>query len=210
MYPAPIQQLIEQLQKLPTVGPRTAARFALHLVRARQEERDALESAIHAINDNIALCRFCFQPYEKRDASSEILCTICRSPQRQKSHTLCIVEGEADAAAIEDTGQYKGLYFVLGGTVDRLQKEDIEAIRVKELTQRVRNPGEYGLEGVTVEEVIIATNPTTEGEATRLLVERELSEFSIQITRLGRGLPVGGELEYADEATLTSALEGRH
>ncbi len=206
-YPAPVQRLIEQLQKLPTVGPRTAARFALYLTKMPESEFEQLVSALQQLKQNIALCLFCFKPYEKTDNEQQ-LCEHCSNPERDDSR-LCIVEKEADLTSLESTGEYNGLYFILGGALDRLRKENIDDLRIKELKQRITNPAQYGLENTAPEEVIIATNPTGEGEATRLLLERELGEFDIKITRLGRGLPIGGELEYADEETLASALSNR-
>ena len=119
---------------------------------------------------------------------------------------LCIVEKETDLYALEQTGKYKGLYFILGGTVASLKQEDIQKLRIKEVLERIKNPA---IPGASFKEIIIATNPTTEGMATALYLRRALEEFNIKITKLGLGLPVGGELEYADQETLSSALEER-
>jgi len=197
MYPPSIQKLIDLFSKFPTVGPRTASRFVFYLVGKSKEEVDKLVVAILDLKKNVKLCKLCFNPFEGEGE----LCEICSNPARDKS-LLCIIEKETDLLVIEKTKKYKGLYFILGGTVSRLKKADIEKLRTKESEERVKNHPE-------IKEIIIAVNPTTEGEATALYLERLLKPLNIKITRLGRGLPVGGELEYADEETLGSALEGR-
>jgi len=196
-FPPTIQKLIDLFSKFPTVGPRTAARFVFYLLGKPKEEIDELVAAIQDLKNNVKICPLCFKPFEK-----EIdFCEICSNPTRDKT-LLCIVEKEIDLIALEKTKKYNGLYFILGGTVSRLKKADIEKLRVKELEKRVKNyPG--------IKEIITAMNPTVDGEATALYLERLLKPYNKKITRLGRGLPVGGELEYADEETLGSALEGR-
>jgi len=148
------------------------------------------------LRKSIKICSFCFNPFEALDEKD--LCPICRDNSRNKT-LLCIVEKEIDLISIENTKKYKGLYFILGKRID-LKKNDKNTM-VEELKQRIENSN--------FQEIIIAFNPTTEGEATSLYIQRELKPFNIKITRLGRGLPVGGELEYADEDTLSSAFEGR-
>jgi len=204
MYPHSIQKLIDLFSKLPTVGPRTASRFVFYLVGKSKEDVDKLVAAILDLKKNVKLCKLCFNPFEGEGE----LCEICSNPARDKS-LLCIIEKETDLLVIEKTKKYKGLYFILGGQVSTFKKADIEKLRTKELEERVKNHPE-------IKEIIIATNPTTEGEATALYLERLLKPLNlpagrqvIKTTRLGRGLPVGGELEYADEETLGSALEGR-
>jgi len=200
VYPASIQKLIEKFSKFPTVGPRTAARFVFYLLRISKEEIEELIKLISELRQNIKTCQFCFNPFEGEGE----LCPICQDKTRDKS-LLCIVASETDLQVIEKTKKYNGLYFILGGTVSALKKEDIEKLRVKELQERIKNHPEF-------QEIIIATNPTPDGEATALYLERLLKKnlpAGRQVTRLGRGLPVGGELEYADEETLTSALESR-
>jgi recombination protein RecR len=197
MYPKSIQNLIDKFSKFPTVGPRTAARFVFYLLRIPKEEIDGLIKLISELRQNIKTCQSCFDSFEGEDE----LCPICQNKTRDK-RLLCIVANETDLTAIEKTRKYKGLYFVLGGTVSKLKKEDIEKLRVKELQERLKNHSE-------IEEIIIATNANTDGEATALYLERSLKPYNKKITRLGRGLPVGGELEYADEETLSSSLEGR-
>ncbi len=194
MYPPVIQKLIDLFSKFPTVGPRTAARFIFYLIKLPQEKFDELLDSITNLRKAIKICSFCFNPFEDSD---ETLCPICRNNSRDKI-LLCIVEKETDLISIEKTKKYKGLYFILGGTIN-LKKDS--KIRIEELKERIKNSD--------FQEIIIATNPTTEGEATALYIERELKPLGVKITRLGRGLPVGGELEYADEDTLGSAFEGR-
>lgn len=194
MYSPSIEKLIEQLSRFPTVGPRTAARFAFYLLKLPKEDIKKIIESLAELKNKIKLCSFCFKPFEAENN----LCEICSDGRRDKT-LLCVVEKETDLETIEKTKKYQGRYFVLGGTVSKLRKEDIEKLRIKELQERVRG----------VKEIIIATNPTTEGEATALYLERLLKPLNIKTTRLGRGLPVGGELEYADEETLSSALDNR-
>jgi len=197
MYSPPIQKLIDIFSKFPTVGPRTAARFVFYLIKLPQDKFEDLLQSIKEIRRAIKLCPSCFNPYDSSDSSSG-LCLICKDRLRDCS-LLCVVEKEEDLNSIEKTKKYKGLYFVLGGTINL--RKNKEGIRIEELKKRIeKNPPQ---------EIIIATNPTTEGEATAFLLERELKPFNIKTTRLGRGLPVGGELEYADSDTLESALETR-
>jgi len=214
MYSPLIQKLIEKFSKFPTIGPRTAARFVFYLLRADQKEIEEMISSISQLKKDIKSCSFCFNQFQPSLASASAgkgtgnLCSICSNPSREKS-LLCVVEKESDLEALEKTKRYKGLYFILGGVISTLQKKDLEKIRINELQNRIRNPESFNLFGVNFKEIIIATNPTPEGEATALYLERKLKPLGKKITRLGRGLPVGGELEYADEDTLGSALEGR-
>ncbi len=196
MYPKSIQKLIDLFSKFPTIGPRTAARFVFYLIKLPQEKFDELLVSITNLRKSIKICSSCFNPFESLNDAE--LCPICTDNSRDKT-LLCIVEKETDLISIEKTKKYKGFYFILGGTVN-LKKND-KNIRTEELKERIKNNG--------FKEIIIATNSTTEGETTALFIKRELKPFNIKITRLGRGLPVGGELEYADEETLTSAFEGR-
>jgi recombination protein RecR len=197
MYSKTVQKLIDLFSKFPTVGPRTAARFVFYLMHKPKEEIEELITSIANLKKNIKICPLCLNPYE----GEAELCPICSDSRRDKS-LLCIVSNETDLTAIEKTKKYQGLYFVLGGTVSRLKKADIEKLKIKELEKRIKNSRE-------IKEIILALNPTTEGEATTLYLERLLKPLNKKITRLGRGLPLGGELEYADEETLTSALESR-
>jgi len=198
MYPKSIQKLIDLFSKFPTVGPRTSARFVFYLLKLPKEEVDNLVSSITELKNNIKICELCFNPFE----GDGELCRICQDDRRDKT-LLCIIEKETDLIPLEKTKKFNGLYFILGGTASTLKKKDVEKLRIKELEERVKSHPE-------IKEIIIATNPTTEGNATTLYLERLLKPFGKKITRLGRGLPVGAELEYADEETLRAAFEGRH
>ncbi|XOA43029.1 MAG: recombination mediator RecR [Candidatus Nealsonbacteria bacterium] len=197
-YSPTIEKLIKLFSKFPTVGPKTAARFVFYLLKSKKEDIDELIDTIFRLKKNVKACNLCFNSFESSEAK---LCDICSNPTRDKS-LLCIIEKETDLLAIEKTKKYKGLYFILGGIISTLRKKDIEKIRTEELKERIEKDP-------VIKEIIIATNPTSEGEATALYLERLLDPFNKKITRLARGLPVGGELEYADEETLKSALEGR-
>jgi len=197
MFPPSIQKLIDLFSKFPTVGPRTAARFVFYLMKISKEETEGLINSISNLKKTVKICSFCFNPFEGEGE----LCKICADSSRDRT-LLCVVEKETDLFTLEKTKKYKGLYFILGGTVSTFKKADVEKLRNKELKERIKSYPE-------IKEVIIATNPTTEGEATALYLERLLKPFNKKTTRLGRGLPVGAELEYADEETLSSALESR-
>lgn len=215
MFPLSIQKLIDLFSKFPTVGPRTAARFVFYLIQLSDEEINELLNTITNLKKSIKTCSFCFNHFDANSSTEEKLCPICSNASRNKE-LLCIVEKETDLISIENTKQYKGLYFILGGTVSALRQKDIEKLRIKELEERIKNPQDFCLQGADFKEIIIAINPTTEGEATALFVERKLKSLQLpenkslpKITKLGKGLPVGGELEYADQETLKSAFEGR-
>lgn len=201
MYSPSVKKLIDLFSKFPTVGPRTASRFTFHLIRLPKEEIDDFLTAVAALRHKVKACPSCFNSFE----SVKDLCEICANPIRDKS-LLCVVANETDLDTLEKIKKYKGLYFVLGGQVSRLKKDDLGKLRIKELEERLKKSPE-------IKEIILALNPTTEGEVTALYLERILKPFCAtqgkKTTRLGRGLPVGGELEYADEETLLSALEGR-
>lgn len=200
MYSSSIQKLIGQFSRFPTVGPRTAARFVFYLLNLTKEERNELAKSISLLGEKVKLCSFCFKSFEPFETAQgkNNLCEICSDANRDKT-MLCVVEKETDLETIEKTRKYRGRYFILGGTVSKLRKEDIEKLRMKELQGRAKD----------VKEIIIAINPTTEGEATALYLERLLKPLNIKITRLGRGLPAGSELEYADDETLSSAFDNR-
>lgn len=192
MYPPSIQKLIEIFSNFPTIGSRTATRFVFYLLKLPQEEFENFLTSLKEIKETTKICPSCFNCF----TSNEDLCPICKDNSRDKS-LLCIVEKEADLESLEKAQTYQGLYFILGGTVN-LKKMNI---RIKELKEKISN-GNF-------QEIVIATNPTPEGETTALYLERELKSFNIKTTRLGCGLPVGGELEYADEDTLKNALQHR-
>lgn len=200
MYPQPIKKLIDLFAKFPTVGPRSASRFVFYLLKTQKKEIDEFIESIQNLKEHVKICDFCFNPYSVADVEPKGFCRICSDKTRIRS-LICVVEKESDLEALEKTKTYKGLYFILGGTVGQLKKTEIENLPIEELKQR--------LEANKVQEVILATNLTTEGETTALYLERVIKPLGIKTTRLGRGLPIGGELEYADEETLRNALEGR-
>ena len=192
--PSALATLIEELVHLPGVGPKTAQRLAFHLLKAPRETAVALAEAIVALKDRTRLCARCFNIAEAD------LCGVCQDPRRD-SQILCVVEEVNDLLAIEKTREFRGLYHVLGGSLSPLDGRGPDQIRAKELTARLEAGG--------VREVILATNPNVEGEATALYLLRLLKPFAVKVTRIARGLPIGGDLEYADEVTLARALEGR-
>lgn len=192
--PGALSRLIGELLKLPGIGPKTAQRLAFYLLKVPQEEAAALAQALLDLKDKMRLCPVC------GNITEEELCFICRNPNRDPS-TLCVVEEANDLFALEKTREFRGLYHVLGGTISPLEGRGPEQLTAKELLKR--------LEGGTIKEVILATNPTVEGEATALYLSRLLKPLGVKVTRIARGLPMGGDLEYADEVTLAKALEGR-
>ncbi len=193
-YAPTLSRLIGELLKLPGIGPKTAQRLAFYLLKASKEEVFALSQAIVDVKEKLRLCPICL------NIAEEELCAICRDPGRDPS-ILCVVEEANDLLAIEKTREFKGLYHVLGGTISPLEGRGPDRLSTRELLQR--------LEGGTVKEVILATNPTAEGEATAMYLTRLLKPLGVRLTRIARGLPMGGDLEYADEVTLAKALEGR-
>src|SRR5262249_8022619 len=193
-YPEPVAGLIEALQRLPGIGPKTAQRLAFFLLKRPSDEVTALAESLTQLKALIVHCRVCF------NVTEEDPCRICRDPQRNP-RALCVVEEPNDLLAIERTGEFRGRYHVLLGALSPLDGIGPEDLKVRELLSR--------LEQDPVEEIILATNPSVEGEATALYLGKLLKPFAARITRIARGLPVGGDLEYADEVTLSKALEGR-
>ena len=189
-----ISRLIQELNKLPGIGPKSAQRLAYYLMRAPQEQAIQLAEAILSVKQKIRLCSTCF------NVTDVDPCIICRNEQRNRSQ-VCVVEQPQDILAIEHTGVYKGLYHVLHGAISPTEGIGTNDVRIKELAVRLQD-------GV-VKEVILATNTNLEGEQTAMYLNQLLSPLGINITRLARGLPFGTELEYADDTTLTRALEGR-
>lgn len=198
MFPPSLQNLINQLSKLPEIGPRAATRLAFYLINQDQKELDELSALIKNLKAKIGLCSQCFNLAEA-DSS---LCPICQDPKRDKT-IICLVEDILDIIPLEKTKQYQGLYHVLGGLISPSNGIGPEQLRIKELLERIKN------NQPSIKEIILALNPTTEGDTTALYLERLLKPFNIKITRLGRGLSTGSDLEYADENTLRSALLGR-
>lgn len=193
-YAKPLARLIGELEKLPGIGPKSAQRLAFHILRVSQDEARTLAEAITAVKDQIGYCRQCFHFTEQE------LCAICRDPRRDPS-LLCIVAEPRDLVAMEKTNEFKGLYHVLGGVISPMEGIGPEMLRIRELLHRVRDG--------TVKEAILATNPTIEGEATALYLSNLLKPLGIRVTRIAHGLPMGGDMDYADQATLIQALEWR-
>ena len=198
MYAPPVQRLITELSKLPGVGGRTAQRLAFHLLRASDEEAFALADAIREVKERIGLCEVCF------NLADGPRCRIC-ADERRDPDVICVVEEPSDVISIERTHEFGGRYHVLGGALSPIDGVDPEDLKIAELYARTVDPAH------PVREVVIATNPTTTGEATALHIAAELRERNpeISVTRLASGLPVGADLEYADELTLGRALAGR-
>lgn len=192
--PAALEELIQELSRLPGIGPKTAQRLAFHVLRAERSRTDALARAIVEVKTRIGYCTRCWNIAEGS------LCSVCESTRRDPS-VLCVVESPLDLLAIERTAEFQGLYHVLHGVISPIDGVGPEDIHVPELVQRVR-------EGV-VREVIVATDADIEGEATAVYLGRALAPLDVEVTRPAHGLPVGGDLEYADELTLARALTGR-
>jgi recombination protein RecR len=194
LYDGPVQSLIDELGRLPGIGPKSAQRIAYHLLKVDAEDARRLARAITEAKERVTWCRRCYN-FAEGD-----LCTFCRD-ERRDAHLVCVVEEPRDIVAIERTGEFKGRYHVLQGAISPIEGIGPEQLRVKELLARVNE------EGIT--EVILATNPNIEGEATAMYLARILKPLGLRVTRIASGLPVGGDLEYADEVTLGRALEGR-
>ncbi len=203
MYPSPLEKLIQSFSRFPSVGIKVATRFAFYCFNAPGKEIEELIKALQEIKKSLKTCKVCFRSIEK----GESLCSVCKNKNRDHS-IICLVEKETDLISLEKISEYNGIYFILGGTVSPLKKKDFKKIRSEELKKRLNDPSHFNLP--PIREIIIATNQTTEGDATAIYLSRLLSETKIKITRLGKGLPTGGELEYADEETLLSALKGRN
>jgi recombination protein RecR len=189
-----IDKLIHELNRLPTIGPKSAQRLTYYLLRASEEQTRALADAILSVKQKTSLCSTCFNITELDP------CPICRNDHRDRSK-ICIVEQPQDLLALEHTKIYNGLYHVLHGAISPTEGVGINDVRIKELTDRLQNG--------SVQEVILATNSNLEGEQTAMYLSSIISPMGIRVTRLARGLPFGSELEYADDVTLTRALEGR-
>jgi recombination protein RecR len=192
--PEPLERLIQELSRLPGIGPKTAQRLAFHLLRVDRVRADSLARAIEDVKARIGYCERCYNIAEGS------LCAICSSPRRDPS-VLCVVESAFDVLAIERTAEFSGLYFVLHGVISPIDGIGPEQIHVQQLLDRVREEG--------IAEVIVATDADIEGEATALYLQRALTPLGASVTRPAHGLPVGGDLEYADELTLAKAMAGR-
>jgi len=194
MYEGVIQELIDELGRLPGVGHKSAQRIAIYLLQADEDQAKRLAEVLTEVKERVRFCEQCGNVAEAE------LCNICRDPRRSKA-SICVVEESKDVQAIERTREFKGLYHVLGGAISPIEGIGPDNLRIKELVSRLADP--------EIKEIIIATDPNLEGEATATYLTRMLSPMGITISRLASGLPVGGDLEYADEITLGRAFEGR-
>jgi len=195
----PVARLIEALARLPGIGPKTAQRLTYHLLRAPEAEARALAAALIAVREEVVFCETCF------NISDAPACPICRDPSRDATR-LCVVEEPLDVLALERTGEFKGRYHVLHGAISPIDGVGPDRLRIRELLGRVDEAQRAGAPFV---EVVLATNPTLEGEATAMYLAERLEGSVASVTRIARGIPVGGDLEYADEVTLIRALQGR-
>lgn len=196
MLPDPIQNLIFALERLPGIGPKTASRLAFYLLRAPEEISGSLAEALTDLKTKIAFCRECFNI----TVAGRDLCEICESPNRDGA-VICVVEEPLDILSIERLGAYRGKYHVLQGVINPIEGIGPEDLKIRPLLERIQRGG--------VSEVILATDPTMEGDATAQYLHPRLKALGVHVTRLARGLPVGGDLEYADQNTLLRALSGR-
>ena len=190
----PINRLIRSLAKLPGVGEKTASRLALHILRCSRDEALELARSIVAVKEKITMCKVCC------NLTDQDPCTICSSQKRERD-IICVVEEPGDLIALETGGEFKGLYHVLHGVISPLDGVNPEDIRIQELLNRLKSG--------QVKEVIVATNPTTNGNATALYLSNVIKPLGIRVTRIAQGIPIGGDIEYTDEVTLKKALEGR-
>ncbi len=190
----PLQTAIDELSKLPSIGRKSAQRLALHILKTDQESVDTLVKVLQELKSKIQFCKECF------NYSVEETCEICRSPKRDKS-LICVVEEASDIIPIERTNEYHGLYHVLGGVLSPLSGKSADNLTIAQLLKRLNKED--------VREVILALNPDTEGETTLLYLAKQIKPLKIKVSRIARGLPIGGDLEFADEATIGRAVIGR-
>ncbi len=198
MYTGPIQDLIDELARLPGIGPKSAQRVAFHLLKGESNDAQRLADAIVTVRSKVRLCERCF------NVSDQEVCDYCRDSRRDRT-IVCVVQEPPDIVAVERTREFRGIYHVLQGAISPIEGVSPDDLRVKELLMRIQDPPDQ----IPVEEVIVATNPNVEGEATAMYLARLISPLGVRVTRLASGLPVGGDLEYADEVTLGKALTGR-
>lgn len=200
-YPAPLARLVQELSKLPGIGEKTAARLAFHMLKGKKDDVFNLADSIGKLRKEMGLCRICFGFSEVDPQSGETsVCIICRNPERDQQ-SICVVEEPSDLIAVERSQEFRGLYHVLHGTISPLDGIGPDALRIKELLARIKSE--------VVQEIIVATNPTMDGEATALYLSKVIKPLGVSVTRIARGLPMGGDLEYTDAVTLGKALEGR-
>ncbi len=193
--PRTVTRLIEEFHRLPGIGPKTAQRLTFYLLRAPKDQAESLAQALTQLKERVTTCAIC------ANIAEENPCAICRDESRDHS-MICVVEEPLDVLALERTREYHGLYHVLHGAISPVEGIGPEDLKIQELLARLRRDS-------SVQEIVLATNPNLEGEATAMYLERLIKPLGVRMTRLARGLPVGGDLEYADEVTLTRALEGR-
>ena len=194
MYEGPVQDLIDELGRLPGIGPKSAQRIAFHLLTTDPVDLTKLQTALQRVKDEVRFCEIC------GNVAGDVRCRICNDPRREDA-VICVVEESKDVMAIERTSSFRGRYHVLGGAISPIQGIGHDQLRIRELMTR--------LSGDTVQEVVLATDPNLEGEATATYLSRLLLPLGVRVSRLASGLPVGGDLEYADEVTLGRAFEGR-
>ena len=192
--PETIRNLIYEFNKLPGIGPKTSEKFVYFLLNQPREEIDNFVRALNDLKEQIQVCTTCYNFSEKSP------CAVCGDPKRNKS-VLCIVSESGDQAAIEKTGQFNGLYHILGGAINQIEGVGPDQLKIKELLNRIA--------AENIQEIILATNPDMEGETTAIYIAKQLGPADVKVTRLAKGLPTGADLEYADEMTLTDALKGR-
>jgi len=193
-HPPLIKSLINKLTRLPGLGPKAAERIVFYLLKQNNKFIDELSQNINSLKSEVKLCSQCF------NISTQDLCTICGDPKRDKS-IICVVAEPQDVLVIEKTGEYNGLYHILGGVLNPIENITPDKLKIKELVIRIKKNG--------IKEIIIATNPDLEGESTSMYLARQLKPLKLKITRLAKGLPMGSTIEYADEITISSALKGR-
>ena len=193
-FAEPMTRLIDELKKLPGVGNKSAQRLAFHILRSSEDDAEALASAVRDVKANLRLCSIC------NNITDADPCLFCTGASRSKK-TICVVEEATNIQAVEKTRQFDGLYHVLGGALSPLQGIGPDQLKIKSLIER--------LKGGTVEEIIVATSPTAEGEATAVYLSKLIKPLGVHVTRIAMGIPVGSDLEYADEVTMSKAMEGR-
>lgn len=193
--PKPLQKLISELSRLPGIGNKSASRLALYILKQDDLDRERLSDAIRSLKDNIDFCQQC------HNLSEAVICNICADKNRDQN-TICVVEEPLDVVALEQGQSYQGTYHVLGGVISPIDGVNPEDLKIAELQNRVQNLPDSA-------EIIIATNPSLEGESTAMYIAKELAGKNISITRIAHGLPIGGDIEYADELTISKAMEGR-
>ena len=201
LYPAPLARVVQELSKLPGIGEKSAARLAFHMLKGNKDDVLRLADSIARLRQEMGLCRRCFGFSEVTpDSEDGALCGICRNFERE-ADKICVVEEPADLIAVEKSQEYRGLYHVIHGTISPLDGIGPDALRIKELLERLRDGA--------IKEVIVATNPTMNGETMALYLSKVIKPLGVSVTRIARGLPMGGDLEYTDAVTLGKALEGR-